>query len=71
MTGERDEYGILINPAEQYQEFMLSLYDLEALAEELEYSKEARDALHKARLSFMAEFKARHPGFGTGRAVWE
>jgi hypothetical protein len=28
MTGERDKYGDLIDPAERYQEFMLQLYDL-------------------------------------------
>jgi hypothetical protein len=71
MSGERDRYGILVDPAEQYQEFMLELYDIEALAEELGYSKEAREVLHKARLMFLTEFKARHPGFGKGRAIWE
>jgi hypothetical protein len=71
MSGERDRYGILVDPAEQYQEFMLELYDIEALAEELGYSKDAREILHKARLMFLNEFKARHPGFGKGRAIWE
>jgi hypothetical protein len=30
MTGERDGYGILVDPAEHYQEFMPGLYDIEA-----------------------------------------
>ena len=34
MTGERDRYGILVDPAEQYQEFIPGLYDIEALVEE-------------------------------------
>ena len=33
MTGERDGYGILVDPPEQYQEFMPGLYDIEAFAE--------------------------------------
>ena len=71
MTGERDGYGDLIDPAERYQDFMLQIYDLWALAEEFGYSKEARAVLNQARLTFMAEFEARHPGFGKGRAVWK
>ena len=50
---------------------MLQIYDLWALAEEFGYSKEARAVLNQARLTFMAEFEARHPGFGRGRAVWK
>jgi hypothetical protein len=71
MAGERDKYGDLIDPAARYQEFMLQLYDLWALAEEYGYSKEARAVLDRARLMFMAEFESRHPGFGSGRAVWK
>jgi hypothetical protein len=71
MEGERDIYGVLVDPAERYQDFMLQVYDLLALAEEFGYSKDARATLNKARHMFMAEFEARHPGFGSGRAVWK
>ncbi|MCF2524316.1 hypothetical protein [Bradyrhizobium sp. G127] len=71
MAGERDKYGTLIDPAERYQDFMLAMYDLWSLAEEYGYSNEARATMNQARLSFMAEFEARHPGFGSGRAIWE
>jgi len=71
MAGERDTYGDLIDPAERYQDFMLQIYDLGSLAEEYGYSGEARVLLNRARLLFMTEFEARHPGFGSGRAVWK
>jgi hypothetical protein len=71
MAGERDTYGDLIDPAERYQDFMLQIYDLGSLAEEYGYSGEARVLLNKARLLFMTEFEARHPRFGSGRAVWK
>jgi hypothetical protein len=71
MTGEIDKYGVLVDPAERYQDFMLRLYDLWALAEEFGYSREAREILNEARLTFMAEFETSHPGYGTGRAVWK
>jgi hypothetical protein len=71
MAGERDKYGDLIDPAERFEEFMLQIYDLWALAEEYGYSKEARAVMNQARLMFLAEFEAKHPGFGSGRAVWK
>ena len=70
MAGERDKYGVLVDPTERYQDFMLLLYDLWAFAEEPGYSEEARATLNQARLIFMAEFEARHPGRGSGRAAW-
>jgi hypothetical protein len=70
MAGERNKYGDLIDPAERYQDFMLQIYDLWALAEEYGYSREARVILNQARLIFMEEFESRHPGVGSGRAVW-
>ncbi len=39
MPDEGDKYGDLINSAERYQDFMLQIYDLWALAEEYGYSK--------------------------------
>jgi hypothetical protein len=71
MVGERDKYGVLLNPAERFQEFVLQMYDLWAVAEEYGYSNEARAVMNQARLMFIAEFEAKHPGFGTGRAVWK
>ncbi len=71
MPDEGDKYGDLINSAERYQDFMLQIYDLWAPAEEYGYSKKARGILNQARLVFMQEFQARHPGFGSGRAVWK
>jgi hypothetical protein len=50
---------------------MLQIYDLWSLANEFDYSNEARAALNQARLIFMSEFEYRHPGFGSGRAVWK
>ncbi|WP_375778300.1 hypothetical protein ACE103_03175 [Bradyrhizobium sp. ma5] len=70
MSGELDMHGDLIDPAERYQDFMLQIYDLWALAEKYGYSKDARGILDQARLSFMEEYEARHPGFGKGRAIW-
>ena len=71
MEGKRDIYGVLVDPAERYQDFMLQVYDLWALAEEFDYSKDARAKLNEARHLFMTEFEAKHPGFGNGRAVWK
>jgi hypothetical protein len=71
MSGELDKYGRFIDPGEAYQHLMLGLYDLEEEARELGCSKKAIADLHKARLMFMAEFKAKYPGYGKGRAVWE
>ena len=71
MASDRDRYGDLVDPAERYEDFMLQMYDLWSLAEEYGYSKEARDILNQARLTFMSEFQARHPGFGRGRSVWK
>lgn len=71
MSGERDKYNDFIDPAARYEEFMLQIYDLWALAEEYGYSKEARGILNQARLMFMDEFQIRHPGAGSGRAIWK
>jgi hypothetical protein len=71
VAGERDKYGVLVDPGEQYQEFMLGLYDTEALASELGYSVAALALLHQARLKFLEEFEAKHPGYGLGRAIWK
>jgi hypothetical protein len=71
MAGDRDTYGVLVDPAERYQDFMLQIYDLWALAEEFGYSKDARAVFNQSRLMFMAEFEAKHPGFGSGRADWK
>jgi hypothetical protein len=70
MNDERDPYGRLIDPAEAYQQFMLGLFDMLAEAGDEGYCAEACEKLAEARLMFMDEFEARHPGYGKGRAVW-
>ena len=71
MNNELDKYGRYIDPAEAYQQFMLSLFDVEEQARELGYSREALGRLREARLMFLAEFKNQFPGYGKGRAIWE
>lgn len=67
---ETDEMGHIKDPAERYQEFMLGLHDMLADAGDYGYSPDACRMLAAARLAFMDEFEARHPGYGKGRAVW-
>jgi hypothetical protein len=69
---QRDEVdvGRFVDPAEAFQQFMLGLYDLEDEARESGYSHAAVLKLHEARLLFLAEFEAKFPGYGKGRAVW-
>lgn len=71
MSSEVDKYGRFVDPAEGYQQFMLGLYDLEADARDEAYSPEAITKLREARLIFLAEFKTKYPGYGSGRAIWE
>ena len=70
MSDEVDKYGRFVDPAEAFQQFMLGLYDLEDEARESGYSHAAVLKLHEARLLFLAEFEAKFPGYGKGRAVW-
>jgi len=70
MSGERDIYGRLTDPGEEYQEFMLRLFDLEAEMGDAGCSKTALARLHESRLMFMDEFEAKYPGYGKGRALW-
>lgn len=67
---ETDDWGHIKDPAERYQVFMLGLHDMLADAGDYGYSQEACELLARARLTFMDEFEARHPGYGKGRAVW-
>ncbi len=67
---EVDEYGRIKDEAERYQQFMLALRDILAEAGDDGYSPAACQRLAEARLLFMDEFEARHPGYGKGRAVW-
>ena len=67
---ETDEMGHIKDPAERYQQFMLRIHDMLADAGDYDYSPEACQMLAGARLKFMDEFEARHPGYGKGRAVW-
>lgn len=71
MTGEKDQMGRLLDPAERYHDFLLGLFDLEAEAVEEDYSGEALDHLHEARLQFIEHFRKLHPGFrADSRAFW-
>ncbi|TPG41944.1 hypothetical protein EAH89_28275 [Roseomonas nepalensis] len=66
-----DKYGVpLPGNAEDYQQFMLGLYDLLAAARDLQAQAEAIEMLAKARRMFIEDFEAKHPGYGEGRAVW-
>lgn len=66
-----DSYGVPQpgNP-EDYQQFMLGLYDLMEAARDIRACPDAIEMLKKARLLLLDDFEAKHPGFGTGRAVW-
>ncbi len=56
--------------AEDYQQFMLALYDLLADGRDLEAREDALSLIAQARLLLIDEFEAKHPGYGKGRAVW-
>ena len=70
MSDERDAYGRIIDAAERYQHFMLGLFGTLTEAGDEGYSQPAVEKLKEARDLFMADFEARFPGFGKGRAVW-
>ena len=66
-----DEFGVpQPGNAEDYQQFMLGLHDLIAEAADLQARPDAIQMLADARLLFIEEFGAKHPGYGKGRAVW-
>jgi hypothetical protein len=72
MAGERDPYGRLVDPGEQYQEFMLMMFDLQKdMEDSLICSKDALKHLQEVRLMFMADFQNKYPGYGKCRALWE
>lgn len=65
-----DEFGVAQpGNAEDYQQFMLGLHDLIAEAADLQARSDAIHMLADARLLFIEEFEAKHPGYGKGRAV--
>jgi hypothetical protein len=66
-----DEYGVpQPDCAEDYQQFMLRLFDLMTHAKEAEYAPDGIQLLSNARLIFIDEFERKFPGYGKGRAVW-
>lgn len=66
-----DEYGVpQPDCAEDFQQFMLSFYDLGTTGMELGADERALDLLRQARNILIDEFEVRFPGYGTGRAVW-
>jgi hypothetical protein len=70
MSGERDPYGKLINPAEAQEEVMFRLFDLMDDAELAGFSPDLIVRLNEVRLLFLDQFEAKYPGFGKGRSVW-
>ena len=66
-----DECGVARrNDPEDWQDFMLGVFDLIATARDIEANDEAVDLLEQARQMLIAEFQRRFPGYGKGRAVW-
>ena len=65
-----DEYGVpQPGNAEDYQQFMLGLYDTIEAAGNLHACPDAIEMLKKARRMFLDDFEAKHPGYGRGRAI--
>jgi len=70
-TEMADQYGVpQPGCAEDYQQFMLGLYDLIEDAKDGSYSSDGIKALIDARSTFLREFETSFPGYGKGRAVW-
>ncbi|MGV7216553.1 hypothetical protein [Bradyrhizobium sp. UFLA05-112] len=66
-----DSYGVpQPGNAEDYQQFMLALYDLIEDARNLGACGDGIETLKTARLLLLDDFEAKHPGYGSGRAVW-
>ena len=55
---------------EDWQDFMLGIFDLIATARDLEANEDAVDLLEDARRMLIVEFQRKFPGYGKGRAVW-
>ena len=70
MSGERDQYGTLVDPAEAYEEFLVGLHDILAETDHINAAPGAIAKLRETRSMFIADFKAKFPGRGRGRAVW-
>lgn len=70
MTGERDPYGNLIDPAEASQHFMLRLFDLADEGDLAGFSPELIARLHEVPVLFVDEYERRFPRYGKGRAIW-
>lgn len=66
-----DEYGVLRSDDPQdYQQFMLGLYDIIEDARNLHARADAIKLLEEARSMLINDFETKHPGYGKGRAVW-
>lgn len=65
-----DEYGVpLPDSPEDWQQFMLGLFDLIEEASNLNAAPEGIYLLGQAREVFKREFAHKFPGYGKGRAV--
>ncbi|MDH2350029.1 hypothetical protein QCM77_40880 [Bradyrhizobium sp. SSUT18] len=66
-----DSYGVpQPGDAEDYQQFMLALYDLMEVARDIHACPDGIEMLKKARLLLLDDFETKHPAYGSGRAVW-
>ncbi|MEO8896769.1 MAG: hypothetical protein ABI450_12900 [Rhizomicrobium sp.] len=70
MTGERDEYGQLIDPAEAGENFLIRLFDLMDDGDLAGFSPELLKRLDQVRILFVDEFEKKFPGRGKGRSIW-
>jgi hypothetical protein len=55
---------------QDWQDFMLGLFDLIETAKSIEANEDAVEVLEEARRRLIAEFERKFPGHGKGRAVW-
>jgi hypothetical protein len=66
-----DEFGgSRPDDPEDWQQFMLGMFDLIEEARSIEVSESALDLLEEARQHLLTEFERKFPGYGKGRAVW-
>lgn len=70
VNNDTDGYGRPTDKADHMQEVMLSFFDLVDEADLAGFPKELTKKLNELRVNFVDEFERRHPGRGSGRAVW-
>lgn len=66
-----DEFGVPEpGNAKDYLDFLFALHDILADGVDIQANKEALTLLAQARIKFIDDFEAKHPGCGQGRALW-